>query len=59
MTATERAWKFIEWLGGGDRNCDCECWGHEEGEPCTDECRVCIDCQAAELLVAREQETAE
>lgn len=31
-SATERAWAFVEWHGQG-QDCDCECWGHDEGEP--------------------------
>lgn len=56
-TADDKAWEFIAWLAE-DAACDCECEGHEDGEPCTDECRQCMWCRANDLLVLRNQQVA-
>lgn len=51
----ERAWEFIERIAEGNDICDCECW-HDEGEPCTTDCTVCLWCEATELVVERNKE---
>lgn len=54
-SATERAWAFVEWMANDD-GCDCECFDHDEGEPCIASCRACATCVATELIVARTKE---
>lgn len=54
-SAVEKARAFVEWHGQG-QDCDCECWGHDEDEPCGEDCRQCSWCWASDILAAREKE---
>lgn len=54
MLLSERLWAFVTSFDQMD--CDCQCDGHEEDEPCTSSCTQCDWCLAADLEVAWNQE---